>query len=145
MENIVTIKNNSTISIPELRSSIKGRVIVPSDAEYDKARTIFYGGFDRHPALIVRVADTDDISCVIALARETGLELAVRSGGHSNAGYGVTEGGIVLDLSNMRDLQIDVEGRAAWAEVGLTAGEYTTAANAHGLATGFGDTGSVGI
>jgi FAD/FMN-containing dehydrogenase len=141
----VTIKNNMTISIPEFRSSIHGRVIAPGDAEYNEARTVFYGGIDRHPAIIVRVADTTDIARVIALARETGLELAVRSGGHSNAGHSVTDGGIVLDLSDMRDLQIDVEARTAWVEPGLTAGEYTTAASAYGLATGFGDTGSVGI
>jgi len=141
----VTIKNNSTLSIPELRSSIKGQVILPGDAEYDGARTIFYGGFDRRPAMIVKVADTADVARVIALARETGLELAVRSGGHSNAGHSVTDGGILLDLSNLRALNIDVEGRTAWVEPGLTAGEYTTAAYAHGLVTGFGDTGSVGI
>jgi FAD/FMN-containing dehydrogenase len=141
----VTIKNNMTISIPEFRSSIHGWVIAPGDAEYNEARTVFYGGIDRHPAIIVRVADTTDIARVIALARETGLELAVRSGGHSNAGHSVTDGGIVLDLSDMRDLQIDVEARTAWVEPGLTAGEYTTAASAYGLATGFGDTGSVGI
>jgi FAD/FMN-containing dehydrogenase len=69
----------------------------------------------------------------------------VRSGGHSAAGHGVSEGGVVLDLADMRALEIDVEGRTAWAEAGLTAGEYTTAAGEHGLATGFGDTGSVGI
>ena len=141
----MTIKNNSTLSIPELRSSIKGQVILPGDAEYDEARTVFYGGFDRRPAMIVKVADTADVARVIALARETGLELAVRSGGHSNAGHSVTDGGILLDLSNLRTLNIDVEGRTAWVEPGLTAGEYTTAAYAHGLVTGFGDTGSVGI
>jgi FAD/FMN-containing dehydrogenase len=120
-------------------------VIAPQDAGYDEARTIFYGGFDRHPAAIVRVANPTDVSHVVALARESGLELAVRSGGHSLAGHGVSDGGIVLDLSDMKNLQIDVEGRTAWAETGLTAGEYTAATGAHGLATGFGDTGSVGI
>jgi FAD/FMN-containing dehydrogenase len=73
------------------------------------------------------------------------MELAVRSGGHSVVGHSVSEGGIVLDLSNMKELQIDVNERTAWAETGLTAGEVTTAAAAHGLAIGFGDTGSVGI
>jgi FAD/FMN-containing dehydrogenase len=73
------------------------------------------------------------------------LELAIRSGGHSVAGHSTTEGGIVLDLSEMKHLEIDTEGRTAWAETGLTAGEYTAAVGAHGLATGFGDTGSVGI
>ncbi len=69
----------------------------------------------------------------------------MRSGGHSNAGHSVSDGGIVLDLGDMRALQIDVERRTAWAETGLTSGEYTSAAGAYGLATGFGDTGSVGI
>jgi FAD/FMN-containing dehydrogenase len=89
--------------------------------------------------------DANEVSSVVSLARETGLELAVRSGGHSLAGHGVSEGGIVLDLSALKALQIDVEGRTAWAQTGLTAAEYTTAAGAQGLATGFGDTGSVGI
>jgi FAD/FMN-containing dehydrogenase len=120
-------------------------VIAPGDAGYDEARTVFLGGIDRRPAVIVRVADAADVSRVVSLARETGLELAIRSGGHSGAGHSVSDGGIVLDLSNMRALQIDVEGRTAWAETGLTAGEYTIAAGAYGLATGFGDTGSVGI
>jgi FAD/FMN-containing dehydrogenase len=81
----------------------------------------------------------------VELARETGLELAVRGGGHSNAGHSVSDGGIVLDLGDMRALRIDRERRTAWAQTGLTAGDYTAAAAAHGLATGFGDTGSVGI
>jgi FAD/FMN-containing dehydrogenase len=134
-----------TISIPKLRKDFKNRVIAPGDPDYDKARTVFYGGVDRHPAVIIKVADANDVVRVVNLARENGLELAIRSGGHSTAGHSVTEGGIVLDLSNMKDLQIDPESRTAWAETGLTAGEFTTAAAAHGLAVGFGDTGSVGI
>jgi len=133
------------VSLPQLRDRLKGRVITPADAGYDEARAVFYGGIDRRPLLIVRVADATDVSRVLSLARETGLELAVRSGGHSVAGHSVTDGGIVLDLSDMKGLHIDVDRRTAWAEAGLTAGEYTTAAGAHGLATGFGDTGSVGI
>jgi FAD/FMN-containing dehydrogenase len=133
------------VPIPELRSDIKGRVIEPEDEGYDEARTVFLGDIDRRPAVIVRVADATDVSRVVTLARETGIELAVRSGGHSSAGHCVSEGGIVLDLSDMKELDIDVEGRTAWAQTGLTAGEYTTAAANHGLATGFGDTGSVGI
>ena len=135
----------TAISIPQLRAALNGRVIEPDDAEYDEARTVFYGGIDRRPAVIVRAADATDVAHVVALARETGSELAVRSGGHSIAGHGVSEGGIVLDLSDMRALDIDADRRTAWAEPGLTAGEYSTAAAAHGLATGFGDSGSVGI
>jgi FAD/FMN-containing dehydrogenase len=133
------------LSISQLRAALKGRVIAPDDPEYDQARTVFLGGIDRRPAVITRVADETDVSRVVSLARETGLELAVRSGGHSGAGHSVSEGGIVLDLSDMRALDIDLEQRTAWAQTGLTAGAYTAVVGAHGLATGFGDTGSVGI
>ncbi len=133
------------LSISQLRAAFNGRVIAPEDARYDQARSVFYGGIDHHPAVIVRPADATEVSHVVSLARETGLELAVRSGGHSAAGHSVSEGGIVLDLSDMKGLHIDAERHTAWAETGLTAGEYTTSAGAHGLATGFGDTGSVGI
>lgn len=135
----------TSISITELRAVFNDRLITPADAAYDEARTVFYGGIDRRPALIVRARNATDVSRVVSLARESGLELAIRSGGHSIAGHGVSDGGIVLDLSIMKALAIDVAQRTAWAETGLTAGEYTTAAAAHGLATGFGDTGSVGI
>src|SRR5215212_1371402 len=137
--------NHTTVSIPELRAVLNGRVISPEDADYAMVRAVFYGARSRRPALIVRVADATDVSHVVRLARESGLELAIRSGGHSVAGHSVSDGGIVLDLSEMKNLELDVEGRTAWAQTGLTAGEYTAAAGAHGLATGFGDTGSVGI
>jgi FAD/FMN-containing dehydrogenase len=135
----------STLPIMDLRASFSERLITPQDGEYDTARSTFYGGIDHHPAVIIRVKNADEVSRVVSLARETGMELAIRSGGHSVVGHCVSDGGIVLDLSLMRDLQIDVEERTAWAEPGLTAGEYTHAVGAHGLATGFGDTGSVGI
>jgi FAD/FMN-containing dehydrogenase len=136
---------SAALSIPSLRSDLRGRVIGPDDPAYDQARQVFNGAIDRRPAVIIRVTDTTEVSLVISLARETGIELAVRSGGHSPAGHGVSDGGIVLDLSDMRGIEIDPGHRTAWAETGLTAGEYSTAAAAHGLATGFGDTGSVGI
>jgi len=133
------------LSIPQVANDLAGGVIAPDDPQYDQARTVFPGGIDRRPALIVRVADATDVSRVIALARDTGLELAVRSGGHSAAGHGTSDGGIVLDLSGLRSLDIDAQRHTAWAGTGLTAGDYTAAAAAHGLATGFGDMGSVGI
>lgn len=135
----------TTLSIPRLRTILKGRVIAPDDAAYDKARAVFYGGIDRRPAVIVRVAEETDVSRVVSLARGTGLELAVRSGGHSLAGHSTTDGGIVLDLSDMRTLEIDAKRRTAWAQTGLTTGEFTARVGSLGLATGFGDTGSVGI
>ena len=140
-----TPETSSTISIPQLRAVLNGRVITPEDPDYDTARTVFYGGIDRRPALIVRAKDAADVSRVVTLARESNVELAIRSGGHSTAGHSTTDGGILLDLSEMKNIEIDVEGRTAWAQTGLTTGEYTTAVGAHGLATGFGDTGSVGI
>lgn len=133
------------ILLQELRSNLNGRVITPDTAGYDEARTLFYGGMDRRPAVIVRPADANDVARVVSLARDSGSALAIRSGGHSVVGHSVPEGGIMLDLKDMCALHIDAERRVAWAETGLTAGEYTRAAGAYGLVTGFGDTGSVGI
>lgn len=132
-------------SISELRALFNGKVIAPDDPRYEEARTPFYGGIDKHPAAIVRVADAGDVSRLVSLAREHGFELAVRSGGHSNAGHSTSEGGIVLDLSAMKKLEIDHASQTAWVETGMTAGEYTAAVGAHGFVTGFGDTGSVGL
>jgi FAD/FMN-containing dehydrogenase len=131
--------------ISQLEGVITGRVITPGGADYDAARIPFYPFFDRRPAVIVRPADAKDVSTAVSVAADTGLELSVRSGGHSLAGHGVTEGGIMLDLSAMTGLHIEGSEGVAWAETGLTAGQYTRQAGAHGLATGFGDTGSVGI
>ena len=139
------VSHPTSSSISRLRAQLRGRVITPDDPAYDQARTIFYGGFDRHPAVIIRPGDAGEVARVVALARESGLELAVRSGGHSLAGHSTTDGGIVLDLRDMNALDIDPQQRTAWAQTGLTALAYTTAAAQHGLATGFGDTGSVGI
>ena len=85
--------NPTTISITELRAALSGRVLAADDAGYDEARAVFYGGIDRRPAVIIRVASVADVSQVVSLARETGLNLAVRSGGHSLAGYSTTDGG----------------------------------------------------
>ena len=131
--------------IEELRAKLAGHVITPDDGEYEQARRVFYGSIDRRPALIVRPVDAGEVSRVVSVAGESGSELAIRSGGHSLAGHSVSEGGIVLDLADMRALEIDGEDRTAWAQTGLTAAQYTAAAGARGLATGLGDTGSVGI
>ena len=105
---------------------------------------MFIGGIDPRPAVIVRAADDDDVRWVVTLARETGAELAVRSGGHSGAGHSTVEGGIVLDLRDMTSLEIDPDEGTAWAEAGLTAADYTSIAGDLDVVT-FGDTGSVGI
>ena len=131
------------IDIDSLVASVAGTVIRPDDEAYDEARHIHNTLIDRKPSLIVRAADAADVARAVTFAADHGLELAVRAGGHSI--HSATDGGLVIDLSAMKGLHIDPERRLAWAQPGLTAGEYTTAAAAHGLATPFGDTGSVGL
>jgi FAD/FMN-containing dehydrogenase len=132
------------LSIPKLREVLDGEVITPEDASYDEARSGFYG-IDRKPGVIVRPTDANEVAYVVSIARDTGTELAVRSGGHSIAGYGSSDGGIVLDLSAMKAVHVDPRQRTVWAQAGLTAGELTSALGDHRLAVGFGDVGSVGI
>ena len=133
------------IQIDDLREELSGELITLDDPGYDDARTVFFRGVDRHPLAVVRVASAADVARVVCFAREGGFELAVRGGGHSRPGYGTSEGGIVIDLSGLNGLEVDGEGRIAWVETGITAGEYTAATGEHGLATGLGDAGSVGI
>jgi FAD/FMN-containing dehydrogenase len=133
------------LSDTRLRDQFKGRVITPGDSDYDAARKIFNGSYNQRPAVIIRPADAIEVSRVIGLARDSGATLAIRSGGHSGAGHGSCDEGIMLDLSGMQALDLDVAGRTAWAQTGLTTGAYTAAAASHGLATGFGDTPGVGI
>ena len=139
------MKTTLDTPISNLRARLNGKVITPEHPAYDDARGVVFTGFDRRPEAIVRVAEASDVSRVVNLARETGAELAVRSGGHSRAGHGTTEGGIVLDLSEMNSVEIDAEGRTAWAQAGVKAGDYTKAVGEHGLATGFGDAATVGV
>jgi FAD/FMN-containing dehydrogenase len=139
------LKTKLDIQISNLRASMNGRVIGSDDLRYDGARRVVFTGFDHRPAAIVRVGDASDVARVVTLAREAGAELAVRSGGHSRSGHGTSEGGIVLDLSRMNAVEVDADGRSAWAETGATAGGYTTATGEYGLATGLGDTPTVGL
>jgi hypothetical protein len=129
----------------KLKSIFHGQVILPNTLEYDKARQVFYGGIDKKPAAIIRVAHASDIKQAILLAKDQKLELAVRSGGHSVAGYSSSDGGIVIDLRDMRKLDVDSSGQTAWLETGLSAGEVTNELDKQNLVLGFGDTGSVGI
>ena len=133
------------LSVETIRDLVTGTVIGPDDEEYEAARTAFVGGIDKHPAAIVRVADANDIAAVIALARQTGVPLSVRSGGHSATGQSLNDGGLVIDLHDLKGIEIDVTGKTVWAEAGLTAVELSQATAPHDLAIGFGDTGSVGI
>lgn len=133
------------LNLDTLRSGLKGRIIVPGDADYDASRAVMYGGIDKKPAVIVRVRNAADVRQAVNFARDTGLELAVRSGGHSAAGHSTTDGGLVVDLREMKAIEIDTTGKTAWAEAGATALEVTEVATAEGLVVGFGDAGSVGL
>ncbi len=132
-------------ALDDLRTRLRGRVVTPEDADYDALRVVVLGGADPRPAVIVRPLDDADVAMAVACARDAGLPLAVRSGGHSGAGHGTVDDGLVIDLRDLTGLDIDVEGRTAWVGAGLTAGAVTAATAAHGLAVGFGDTGSVGV
>src|SRR3954452_17716611 len=133
------------LPIDDLRSQLDGELIAPDDDSYDEARQVFFKGFDRTPLAVARAANADDVAKVVNAARDGGLELAVRSGGHSRAGYGTTDGGLVVDLSGMKGLDIDAEAKTVWVETGITAAEFTNATGEHGLVTGLGDARSVGI
>jgi FAD/FMN-containing dehydrogenase len=128
-----------------LGPGFRGRVIAPDADDYDRARRVHNAAVDRHPALIVRPTDADDVALVVAHAQERGLPLVVRAGGHSMGGHSTGDGALLLDLSSMRAVEIDAVERTAWADAGILAGEYTSATHALGLVTPFGDTGSVGV
>jgi FAD/FMN-containing dehydrogenase len=138
------ISSSPATTLEDLRGQLAGRLATPSDPEYEALRAVFYGG-DLRPAAVARVANTDDIAAVVQYARATGTELAIRGGGHSGAGHSTTDGGIVIDMRDLKRIDVDPEARTAWAEAGNTAAEVNAEVGKHGLVIGFGDTGSVGI
>ncbi|HEX6506591.1 MAG TPA: FAD-binding oxidoreductase [Chloroflexota bacterium] len=131
-------------AVQDLAASLQGRLIRPSDRDYDNARIIHNAAYNRRPQLIVQAADAADVIAAVRFAGEHDLELAVRSGGHSIPGYGTSDD-IVVEFSRMKALAIDPESRTVRAEPGLTWGEITEAAHAYGLAVPAGDTGTVGV
>lgn len=138
-------KTDTTFSTDVLRGAVRGTVHEPGDPGFGDARSIFYRHLDATPHVAVTVASAEDVSAAVTFAVEHGLEIAVRSGGHSGAGHGTVEGGLVIDLGGLDTIDIDVEARTVAAGTGATAGEVTNAVGEHGLAIGFGDTGTVGI
>src|SRR5687768_96665 len=101
-----------------LRAELQGRIVVPGDEDYDDLRVVA-APVDRRPAAIARPRDASDVARSVLFARESGMPLAVRSGGHSGAGHGVVDAGLVIDLRDMRSLEIDASARTASAETGL--------------------------
>jgi FAD/FMN-containing dehydrogenase len=132
-------------SVSELQRSLHGSVIRPMDGEYEKARRGFNALIDRHPAVIVRCFDADDVALALSFAQGHGLEIAVRGGGHNPAGHCVNDDGLVIDLSQMRGVEVDAKERIARADGGATWLDFDSATQAFGLVTPGGVVVSTGV
>jgi FAD/FMN-containing dehydrogenase len=132
-------------SVEKLRVRLHGELLLPEDAGYETARRVWNGMIDRHPALIVRCADQDDVVRAVEFARRHDLTAAVRGGGHSAAGWGVCNDGLVIDLSPMKCIEVFPGESRVRAEAGLTVGELIGATERHGLVTPVGVASTTGI
>ena len=128
-----------------LAEQVSGPVLGPEDAQYDDARALYNGLIDRRPALIVRCRTKDDVAAALALARQARLEVSIRGGGHNVAGRAVTDGGLMIDLAEMKGIAIDPDNATATAEGGVIWGELNAAAVEHGLAVTGGLISTTGI
>jgi hypothetical protein len=128
-----------------LRSRLAGRLIRAANTDFDAARKVVNISVDRRPLAIVQAANAQDVAETVRFARDRGLPLAVRSGGHSVARYSVVDDVIVVDLSGMKRVSVDPEARIARVQAGATSGDLAGPAHAHGLALSTGDTHSVGM
>jgi FAD/FMN-containing dehydrogenase len=150
MEAAVIKTETSTVTLNEaaLKSfqlKLKGRLLAAGSPEYDEARTIWNAMIDRRPALIVRCLSADDVAQAVSLAAEHRLVLAVRSGGHNIAGNAVCDGGLMIDLSQMKDVVVDPTRRTARVSAGATLADFDREAQAHGLATPVGINSTTGV
>jgi len=131
--------------IEKFAAALRGQLLRPGDETYERARKIWNGMFDRRPALIARCAGAADVIAAVNYARESGLPVAVRGGGHSFPGHSVCDGGLVIDLSPMKGLRVDPAARTARAEPGLRWLEFDHETQAFGLATTGGTVSDTGI
>lgn len=131
--------------IETLKGKVTGVVILPDDNLYESARQVWNATIDKYPALIVRCATTSDVVCAVNFAKDNGLALAVRGGGHNIAGSAVCDDGIVIDLSQMKAASIDAGARRATIEGGATLADLDAATQAHGLATPLGINSTTGV
>src|SRR6476660_7883704 len=129
----------------ELAASFRGTLVRPSDPTYEHDRNVWNGSIDRFPALIARCAGVADVIAAVRFAREIGLIVAVRGGGHSFPGLSVCDGGIVIDLSPMKGIRVDPEARTARAQAGVLLGELDRETQAFGLAASAGIVTHTGI
>lgn len=132
-------------SIDRAAQSFTGRLLQPSDAEYDDLRRVHNGLIDRHPALIARCGGVADLVDAVKLARTLDLEVAVRGGGHNVAGHATVDQGLLIDLSSMKGIHVDARARTVRAEGGVLWRELNRETQLHGLATTGGVVGSTGI
>jgi FAD/FMN-containing dehydrogenase len=128
-----------------LAGALRGDLITPSDRRYDQARRVWNGDIDKHPPLIARCAGPADVSAAVTFAAERGLPVAVRGGGHSVAGQGLCDDGLVVDLSRMRAVTVDPERRLAHVQGGALWQDVDPATQAHGLATTGGIVSETGV
>jgi FAD/FMN-containing dehydrogenase len=122
-------------AIRKLASQITGQVITPEAPDYEPSRLVGNRAYDRHPALIVRCAGASDVTRALDFGQSQSLPLAVRGGGHSAAGFGACDGGLVIDLSEMKRVEVDAEKRMARAEAGALVRDVDQATQHFGLAT----------
>src|SRR5215204_6729079 len=137
-----------SITVPQaedLAHSVSGPVLSPDESGYDAARAVHNGLVDRRPAVIVRAQTSGDVAAALALARRAELEVSVRGGGHNVAGRAVTDGGVMIDLADMKGIAIDPERATATAEGGVIWGGLNDAAAKHGLAATGGAVSGTGI
>ncbi|MGX7873872.1 FAD-binding oxidoreductase [Mesorhizobium sp. ORM6] len=128
-----------------LRQAIRGDLILPDDAGYDLARRVWNGMVDKRPAAVIYCAEPNDVVTAVGFARSRNLLVAVRGGGHNVAGSSVCDGGLVIDVSRMKRIEVDPVRRIARAEAGLNLGEFDAATQSHGLATTMGVNGDTGM
>ena len=131
--------------VEEFQTSLRGPLLQPGDAGYDDARIVWNGMIDRRPALIAWCAGVADVIQAVNFARDNHLLVSVRGGGHNITGYAVNDGGIVIDLSQMKSVHVDLAKSTARAEAGLTWGEYNHETQAFGLASTGGVVSTTGI
>ncbi|MDT8305159.1 MAG: FAD-binding oxidoreductase [Anaerolineae bacterium] len=132
-------------AIAAFAASLEGSLIRPADAEYDKARKVWNGMIDRHPALIAQVATVGDVVAAVNFARENRMRLSVRGGGHNIAGHATNDGGLVIDLGARKQITVDPAARIARAAGGVTLGELDAATQRFGLAAALGVVSATGI
>ena len=133
------------LGIEALRAQVAGQVIDEFDLHYDAARSVWNGDIDRRPAVIVRCSGPADVAVAIAFGRERGWDISVRGGAHSSSGAAVTEGGLMIDLSELRTVSVNADTRRAWCGGGATLGDLDAATQRHGLAVPSGTISHTGV